>query len=298
MLKAANVSTIPHRSPLRYPGGKTWLIPQIRSWLITRGGSNIRLIEPFAGGAIVSLTAVIERLVNDAMIIEVDSDVAAVWSVILGRSGPSLAEQIRSFDFTEKNVLSILNRKPASLKEHAFQTVLKNRIARNGILASGAGIIRNGESGHGLKSRWYPETLSDRILKIHKYRSSIAFKKYDGIRYLKKCIKEVNYIYFIDPPYDGVGRRLYKHFDINHSKLFNIASVLEGDFLMTYNKIPEVMELADKYGFQTESIQMNVGSNRKKIELLIGRDLTWLTRISPNESDKQDIEIPELCLVS
>ena len=297
MLKAANVSTIPQRSPLRYPGGKTWLIPQVRSWLAVRGGSNTRLIEPFAGGAIVALTSVIERLVNDAIIIELDSDVASVWSVVLGRKGPSLAEQVRSFDFTENNVLSILNNKPANLGEHAFQTILRNRVARNGILASGAGILKNGESGHGLKSRWYPDTLSDRILEIHKYASAITFKKCDGIRYLRKCVKERNYVYFIDPPYDGAGRRLYSHFDINHARLFDIAAVLEGDFLMTYNRTAEILELADKYGFETESIQMNGGSKGDKVELLIGRDLSWVSRASPNEPNTQNSQTPELCTV-
>ena len=53
-IPAANVASVPQRSPLRYPGGKTWLIPHIRAWL---GGMDARprlLIEPFAGGAIVS----------------------------------------------------------------------------------------------------------------------------------------------------------------------------------------------------------------------------------------------------
>ena len=30
-----NVASVPHRSPFRYPGGKTWLAPRVRQWLLS-----------------------------------------------------------------------------------------------------------------------------------------------------------------------------------------------------------------------------------------------------------------------
>lgn len=294
MLKAANISTVPQRSPFRYPGGKTWLIPQIRSWLAVHGGSKTRLVEPFAGSAIVALTAVIERLVRDAIIIELDEDIAAVWRAILGRSGHSLARQILCFDFSEDNVISILDGKSTNLKERAFQTLIRNRIARNGILAPGAGILKSGESGHGIRSRWYPSTLSKRIVDIAEHKNAIIFKLCDGLRYLRKCMKEKDYVYFIDPPYNGAGCRLYRHGEIDNAKLFEVVACLEGDFLMTYNKSTEILELARKYGFQTESIQMNGGSNGGKVELLIGRDLSWLSQTPPNPVFGENSEINQV----
>ena len=77
--KIVNVATVPQRSPFRYAGGKTWLIPRIRQWLYHSGGLGKELIEPFAGGGIVSLTAVIENLVDRATMVEKDEGVAAVW---------------------------------------------------------------------------------------------------------------------------------------------------------------------------------------------------------------------------
>jgi DNA adenine methylase len=61
--KLVNVASVPHRSPFRYPGGKTWLIPRIRTWLLSHPTKPTELIEPFAGGASVSLAAVFEDLV-------------------------------------------------------------------------------------------------------------------------------------------------------------------------------------------------------------------------------------------
>ena len=61
-IPAVNVATVPQRSPLRYPGGKTWLVPHVRAWLSGIKPKPAVLVEPFAGGAIVSLTAVMEGL--------------------------------------------------------------------------------------------------------------------------------------------------------------------------------------------------------------------------------------------
>src|SRR5580692_6558074 len=79
-----NVASVPQRSPFRYPGGKTWLVPIARQWLQAKGGPGVELIEPFAGGAIISLTAVFEDLVDNATLVELDPGVSAVWRTLFG----------------------------------------------------------------------------------------------------------------------------------------------------------------------------------------------------------------------
>ena len=80
-IPAVNVAQVPQRSPLRYPGGKTWLVPHIRAWLAETRPKV--LIEPFAGGGIVTLTAVMEHLAERAILVELDRDVAAFWKAAL-----------------------------------------------------------------------------------------------------------------------------------------------------------------------------------------------------------------------
>ena len=60
--KIVNVASIPQRSPFRYPGGKTWFVPRLRKWLNSQKKMPAVLVEPFAGGGIISLTAVCEGL--------------------------------------------------------------------------------------------------------------------------------------------------------------------------------------------------------------------------------------------
>src|ERR1039457_6976028 len=76
--KPVNVSSVPQRSPFRYPGGKTWLVPYIRDWLQSKRRQPTHLIEPFAGGAIVSMTAAFERLAKHVVFAELDEGVASV----------------------------------------------------------------------------------------------------------------------------------------------------------------------------------------------------------------------------
>src|SRR5436309_7579954 len=63
-----NVASVPQRSPFRYPGGKTWLVPYVRSWLTSRAAPVSLLIEPFAGGGIAGLTAGFERLASHVIL--------------------------------------------------------------------------------------------------------------------------------------------------------------------------------------------------------------------------------------
>src|ERR1700747_1020141 len=95
-----NVAQVPQRSPFRYPGGKTWCVPYIRAWLRSRKPAPARMIEPFAGGAIVALTVGFERLARHVVFAELDLGVSAVWRVVLNGRADWLAQKIREFDLT------------------------------------------------------------------------------------------------------------------------------------------------------------------------------------------------------
>jgi site-specific DNA-adenine methylase len=62
-----NVASVPQRSPFRYPGdpgGKTWFVPTFRRFIASLAMKPRILVEPFAGGGIISLTALFEGLVE------------------------------------------------------------------------------------------------------------------------------------------------------------------------------------------------------------------------------------------
>ncbi len=277
-LEPVNVAAVPHRSPFRYPGGKTWLVPYIRSWLSSKPARPLLLIEPFAGGAIVGLTAAFDGLVEHVLLVECDHHIAAVWQTILSGQANWLAESILRFELTKKNVLNVLHGEPTSQRERAFATILRNRVQRGGIMAAGAGLVKNGENGHGLNSRWYPNTLARRIREITQIRGRFSFLEGDGIEIIQRHAPMENAVFFVDPPYTIAAKRLYQHWQVDHRLLFRLLSEVKGDVLLTYDNTLEIAALAREYSFETQAVAMKNTHHAKMTELLIGKDLSWLRR--------------------
>ncbi len=278
--KPVNVASVPQRSPFRYPGGKTWLVPLFRRWMMSLPSQPAVLVEPFAGGGIISLTAAFEQMAERVVMVELDEQIAAVWQTILGGEAEWLAKRILSFDLTVESAKAEFARNPKSLRELAFQTVLKNRTAHGGILADGAGVLKNGENGKGILSRWYPQTIAKRITNIGYVTQRIEFVKGDAFAELTRFRSDRNAVFFIDPPYTAGGKsagsRLYNHSEVDHDRLFSLCEKLRGDFLMTYDNAEEVRALAERHGFQTKPVAMKNTHHAEMNELLIGRDLSWV----------------------
>jgi DNA adenine methylase len=221
--------------------------------------------------------------VEHVVLVELDSQVAAVWETLLGGDAEWLAERILTFDLTRENVIRVLETQENDVREAAFRTILKNRTFHGGIMAPGSSLIKSGENGKGLKSRWYPETLANRIRDIGRIRDRFTFIRGDGIEALEKYGHLEHVAFFIDPPYTAGGRsgkragaRLYTHHSLDHDLLFCKASGLRGDVLLTYDDAADVRALADRYGLAIGQVSMKNTHHATMTELLIGKNMRWL----------------------
>lgn len=271
-----NVSQVRQLSPFRYPGGKTWLIPEVRKWLTASKITASVFVEPFAGGAMAGLTAAAEGLADHVFLGELDDDVAAVWQTIFhGKDSDVvwLCKQILGFDVTLDNVLAVLAGKTKSVRVKAFKTIVKNRMQRGGIMAAGAGLVKTGEAGRGLNSRWYPETLASRIEALQAMRDRITFEKADAFEVVRRYADDAKAFFFIDPPYTAGGKkagsRLYTHNEIDHEGLFALMASVEGSVMLTYDDAPEVRAMAQRHGFRVEPVPMKNTHHEVIRELLI-----------------------------
>lgn len=278
--KPVNVASVPQRSPFRYPGGKTWLVPRLRQWLRHLDRKPAIFIEPFAGGGIISLTVAFEKLADKVVMVELDDDVAAVWETILGCDNEWLANRIETFSISLEAVKKIMAVEPETIRDRAFRTIVRNRTYHGGILAGGSAPIKSGENGNGIKSRWYADTLANRIRTIAEVSHRIEFIHGDGIEVIKKNARKKQAAFFIDPPYTAAGKkaghRLYTHHKLDHVLLFKVSAKIEGDVLMTYNNAPEIAAMGQAVGFGSKTIAMKNTHHAVMNELLIGKDLSWV----------------------
>lgn len=293
--RPVNVASVPQRSPFRYPGGKTWFVPTFRSWLQALPSRPRLLVEPFAGGGSISLTALFDNLVDTVVMVEKDEDIAAVWQSIVDGNAGWLAEQILAFDLTRESVVAAIQETPCSVRERAFQTILKNRTLHGGILAEGAGFLKTGEGGKGIRSRWYPATLARRFRDLDTMRHRIDFRCTDGLAVMQEFAQAADVIFFIDPPYTAggkkAGRRLYRHNELDHERLFSLCEGIAGDFLLTYDNAAEVRMLARRHGLQMRLIPMNNTHHATMEELVIGKNLTWMDRFRAVHEPEADYDI-------
>ena len=253
-------------SPLNYPGSKTWLIPHIRKWLLTTHSEV--LIEPFAGSAIVSLVVLQERLVQQAVLIELDNDVAAFWHAVL-KDPDWMAEKIVRLKPSLKQIQKIIESNSSDIMEHGFQVLVRNRISFGGYGKPRQNSIFNNRV-------WYPDTWRKRLLGIKQIAHQITFIEGDCLEYLSDLCTDTTAV-FVDPPYsavggDQIGKKIYKHSNVDHAKIFQILADSNANFLMTYDMADEIVNLVHRYKFHAVQVKMRNNLHNSNSELVITRD--------------------------
>jgi DNA adenine methylase len=260
-------------SPFRYPGGKSRLRATIIDWISHLGFRPTHFVEPFAGGASVGLAVAELDLADQVTLAEIDPDVSAVWEVVLNGQANVFANRIRTFKLTRSSAAEIEAGVTTSKLSRAFRCLLLNRISRGGIMAPGAGWLNKGESGHGIRSRWYPNTLANRIKASNALRDKVTFVNEDGLAVLKIFANDPRAVAFVDPPYvvrgRGAGRRLYTHCDVDCDKLFEIIRTFAGAMVITYHRSLIVERLADEVGLERHTVTVQTGHTRRKRELIM-----------------------------
>lgn len=261
----------PFYTPLRYPGGKGKLAPFIKEVYRSNRLNDGTYVEPYAGGAAVALTLLLEGYARNIVINDIDKSIYSFWYTIINHTGEFI-ERIHDTEVTmsewhkQKQVQS--NIENFSILDIAFSTFFLNRTNRSGILQGGVIGGQNQNGPYKIDARYNKSNLIERIKLISQYKNRISVFNLDAldlITNLQSKLPQKSLIYF-DPPYYNKGDLLYKNF-YTHQDHVTVASVvksLQQPWLVTYDSTEEIIDIYKNENAENFSICYSAHKTRNR----------------------------------
>lgn len=267
-----------HFSPLRYPGGKTFLFSFFDDIIKNNKLNGVTYIEPFAGGAGAALALLLLEKVDKIVINDLDKAIYSFWMSAVFNS-EKFIKKIKSTPVTidewkkQKKIYSKCDDDQFKL---GFAAFFLNRTNVSGILNGGpiGGINQLGKWK--IDARFNKEKLIEMISRISMYKDRIIIKNEDGIKLIHSYLHKENVFIYLDPPYYDKGAALY----LNHYKNdnhVNLARELNNNpnsfWLLTYDDKKEIKNLYKDRRIVKFSFNYNAYESRLGKEVMILSDV-------------------------
>jgi DNA adenine methylase len=241
------------QSPLRYPGGKRQLVPFFVDLLKINGLTPLELfIEPFSGGAAVSLHLLAAGAVEHVVLAERDPQVYAFWREACYNT-ETLIGDILNADVTLEEWHRLREYPGRSLRELAYACLFLNRTSYSGILHGRAGPIggQRQTSKYKVDCRFPKEEIAARIRRIGKLAADgriLSVLPHDfetTVWDVEERFKSFERLYYFDPPFYDKGSRLYRHAfeQSDHVRLATLLKSLARRWVLSYDYHEEILDL-------------------------------------------------------
>ena len=206
-------------SPLRYPGSKRKMVPAIRQLIDANEPPPKLLVEPFCGGASVSLGLLAQDAVERVLLADFDPLVAAFWYEAT-TNGEALVKDMRKLEVSVAEWDRRRGMRPRSSRSKALKCLFLNRTTFSGILEGRAGPIggRAQQSDYPIDCRFNKDAIAERILNVYRlakegrivgvlssrWQGTLDHAAWHAAEYEPKAT-----IFYLDPPYIEKADRLY-----------------------------------------------------------------------------------------
>jgi len=268
-----------NRTPLRYPGGKQKLTPFVEEILI-RNKIDGHYVEPYAGGAGVALSLLISKKVKEIHLNDSDIRIYAFWHTLKHHTA-KLCKEIASASMTidewKKHREVVRNPSDYDLFEIGFSTFFLNRCNRSGVLKAGVIGGLNQDGNYPMNARFSRNNLIRRIELIEIYKDKIHISNQDAEYYINNYIPNLpkNSLIYFDPPYYNKAKDLYlnSYQPKDHMRLAkSIQRKVKHSWILSYDGVPEIIELYDKRKYFKYKLQYSASKNYKGTEVFIFSD--------------------------
>jgi DNA adenine methylase len=258
-------------SPLRYPGGKRRLVGYVMEALKMNGLRPEVFVEPFAGGANISLEVLNEGLVDRVVLGEKDPLVAGFWRTVF-HDHEWLIDRIASFDFTLREWDRFRLYRPRTDRGRALKCIYLNRTSFSGILNKTAGPIggRKQASEYKMDCRFPVGTLAKRI----KQAASLADRVElihtgdwaETVRKAQSLTRgEAGLFLYLDPPFYHKADRLYRFCfqEADHLRLRDFLIDARSPYLLSYDAASRIIQLYESGGLAFRHVEMLYSATKR-----------------------------------
>lgn len=239
-------------TPLRYPGGKARFAPLIAEVITTNNLADGHYLEPYAGGAGVALSLLIDNVVEHIHINDADPAIAGFWRVATQQTNElvtMVATEPITMDAWYHWRGVMLGQEAGSELERGFATLFMNRTNRSGILKGGV-IGGKAQSGsYRIDARFMRDELCKRLERIGLHAEGIHVYEEDAHELLRRCHQflPAKSLIYLDPPYYVKGAGLYRNF-YKHDDHVKIAQLLgrqrfSRPWVVSYDNAEEIREM-------------------------------------------------------
>jgi DNA adenine methylase len=221
-------------------------------------------VEPFAGGASVSLQLLNDGVVEAIVLGERDPLVASFWKVVFDDTN-WLIDQIESVDVTVANWRYFRETSFRSNRDRALACIFLNRTSFSGILAKTAGPIGGymQESEYKIDCRFNVSTLTRRIHQVAALRERVLLVNHGDWRDTINKVESWGHgdeevFYYLDPPFYEKAARLYRYYFENgdHEALHDRLVRLQQPWLLSYDPAPSIQRLYSHNGQGSKRVDL------------------------------------------
>lgn len=265
-------------SPLRYPGGKAKIADFIKQVVKDNDLLDGVYVEPYAGGAAVALSLLMDEYVSRIIINDKDRSIYAFWYSVLYDTD-RLCKLIEETPVTmetwweQRTFQSVENKETTDLLTLGFSTFFMNRTNRSGIIKAGVigGFDQTGN--YKIDARYRKEELIARIRRIASYADRIELHHEDAVDFVKHIVQVLpqNTILYLDPPYYKKGRGLYMNYyeDADHEKIRDVITNVDTfRWVVSYDNSLFIKELYHSFRSQEFYLNYSANNNGKGTEVI------------------------------
>lgn len=280
-------------TPLRYPGGKSQLTPLVVEIMQENDLFYGEYAEPFAGGAGIAITLLVNGYVDRIHLNDFDPAIYALWQSILTRSD-ELCELIERADVSieewHRQRAVYFDEQATDALEKGFATLFLNRTNRSGIIKAGVIGGLSQEGNYKLDCRFQKAELIRKIQRIADYSEQIFLTRLDAARFVRDVTPRLGKrsLINLDPPYFRQGPELYTNFyqAKDHATLARAVSTMKKRWMVTYDDAPEIRTLYAEYPMYSSKLNYYAQVKRMGTELLV---------LDPQLSPPQSVLGNEVC---